>query len=115
MKYISDRIKNIYDYYGPGIETNKFYEEIEEVKKAVKNDDRENLIEELADIFITSRHMMYRFNISEGEVKKIIEYKLERQKFRMLIDKISSKLTDENKAKLNENIIKIYFKQQGGK
>lgn len=115
MKDILDRIKDIYDYYGPGIETNKFYEEIEEVKKAVKNEDRENLIEELADMYITSRHMMYRFNISEGEVKKIIEYKLERQKFRMLIEKISSKLKDENKVKLNENIMKIYFKQQGGK
>lgn len=101
MKDILDRIKNIYDYYGPGIETNKFYEEIEEVKKAVKNDDRENLIEELADVFITSRHMMYRFNISDEEIYKKIVYKLSRKQDRIRKEQIE-KLRIENKKKLNE-------------
>ena len=113
MKDILDRIKNIYDYYGPGIETNKFYEEIEEVKKAVKNDDRENLIEELADVFITSRHMMYKFDISEKEVSKKILYKLSRQENRIRKEQIEN-LSKENKKKLGEYINKKYI-QQGGK
>ena len=113
MKYILDRIKDIYDYYGPEIETNKFYEEIEEVKKAVKNDDRENLIEELADVFITSKHMMYRFDISEKEVSKKILFKLSRQENRIRKEQIEN-LSKENKQKLGEYINKKNI-QQGGK
>ena len=113
MKDILNKIKAIYDFYGPGIETNKFYEEIEEVKKAVKNEDRENLIEELADVFITSRHMMYRFNISDEEVYKKILYKLSRQEDRIRKEQIEN-LSKENKKKLGEYINKKYI-QQGGK
>lgn len=113
MRDILDRIKNIYDYYGPGIETNKFYEEIEEVKKAVKNDDRENLIEELADVFITSRHMMYKFDISEKEIYEKILFKLSRQENRIRKEQLEN-LSKENKKKLGEYINKKYI-QQGGK
>lgn len=113
MKYILDRIKDIYDYYGPEIETNKFYEEIEEVKKAVKNEDRENLIEELADIFITSRHMMNRFNILEEEIYEKILFKVSRQEERIRKEQIEN-LSEENKKKLGEYINKKYI-QQGGK
>ena len=113
MKYILDRIKDIYDYYGPGIETNKFYEEIEEVKKAVKNDDRENLIEELADMYITSRHMMNRFNILEEEIYEKILFKVSRQEERIRKEQIEN-LSEENKKKLGEYINKKYI-QQGGK
>ncbi len=113
MKYILDRIKDIYDYYGPEIETNKFYEEIEEVKKAVKNDDRENLIEELADLFITSRHMMNRFNILEEEIYEKILFKVSRQEERIRKEQIEN-LSKENKKKLGEYINKKYI-QQGGK
>lgn len=113
MKYILDRIKDIYDYYGPEIETNKFYEEIEEVKKAVKNDDRENLIEELADMYITSRHMMNRFNILEEEIYEKILFKVSRQEERIRKEQIEN-LSEENKKKLGEYINKKYI-QQGGK
>lgn len=113
MKDILDRIKDIYDYYGPGIETNKFYEEIEEVKKAVKNEDRENLIEELADLFITSRHMMNRFNILEEEIYEKILFKVSRQEERIRKEQIEN-LSEENKKKLGEYINKKYI-QQGGK
>ena len=113
MKYILDRIKDIYDYYGPGIETNKFYEEIEEVKKAVKNEDRENLIEELADMYITSRHMMNRFNILEEEIYEKILFKVSRQEERIRKEQIEN-LSEENKKKLGEYINKKYI-QQGGK
>lgn len=113
MKDILDRIKNIYDFYGSEIETNKFYEEIEEVKKAVKNEDRENLIEELADIFITSRHMMNRFNILEEEIYEKILFKVSRQEERIRKEQIEN-LSEENKKKLGEYINKKYI-QQGGK
>ena len=113
MKYILDRIKDIYDYYGPEIETNKFYEEIEEVKKAIKNEDRENLIEELADLFITSRHMMNRFNILEEEIYEKILFKVSRQEERIRKEQIEN-LSEENKKKLGEYINKKYI-QQGGK
>lgn len=113
MKYILDRIKDIYDYYGPEVETNKFYEEIEEVKKAIKNDDRENLIEELADLFITSRHMMNRFNILEEEIYEKILFKVSRQEERIRKEQIEN-LSEENKKKLGEYINKKYI-QQGGK
>lgn len=113
MRYILDRINDIYDYYGPEIETNKFYEEIEEVKKAVKNDDRENLIEELADLFITSRHMMNRFNILEEEIYEKILFKVSRQEERIRKEQIEN-LSKENKKKLGEYINKKYI-QQGGK
>lgn len=113
MKYILDRIKDIYDYYGPEIETNKFYEEIEEVKKAVKNEDRENLIEELADVFITSRHMMNRFNILEEEIYEKILFKVSRQEERIRKEQIEN-LSEENKKKIGEYINKKYI-QQGGK
>ena len=113
MKYILDRIKDIYNYYGSEVETKKFYEELEEVKKAVKNEDRENLIEELADVFITSRHMMNRFNILEEEIYEKILVKVSRQENRIRKEQIEN-LSKENKKKLGEYINKKYI-QQGGK
>ena len=103
MKNFNDSIKYIYDYYGPEIETNKFYEEIEELRQAVRNDDRENIKEEIADVYITTVHMMNKYNISEEEIQRLIEFKIGRQKHRMLtekIEKLKGKLTDKNKLKL---------------
>ena len=113
MKNWINRIRKIFDFYGPKVETEKFFEEIEELKKTIKNDDIENIPQEIADVFITSIHMMFKYDISFSDVQKQIEHKIERQEDRIHKEQLKEySLSINNKKKLNKYLDEL-IKREG--
>ena len=98
-----NRIKQIADYNGFKVICNKSFEEIGELNTAlaryqaeadthyegivedllIHGEVRENLIDELADVQITSNQLIYFLGLDK-EVKDMVEYKIQRQIQRMV-------------------------------
>ena len=76
-------IQKIAEYYGLDNQLNKTIEECAELIQAlVKLESRENTIEEIADVQIMLKQMLYLLDC-EKEVEKVMEYKINRQLERM--------------------------------
>ncbi len=76
---IEQNIQKIADYYGLDNQLNKTIEECAELIQAlVKLESRENTIEEIADVQIMLKQMLYLLDC-EKEVEKVMEYKINRQ------------------------------------
>ena len=75
---IEQNIQKIADYYGLDNQTDKTIEECAELIQAlVKLESRENTIEEIADMQIMLKQMLYLLDC-EKEVEKVMEYKINR-------------------------------------
>ena len=78
-KQTEQNIQKIADYYGLDSQTDKTIEECAELIQAlVKLESRENTIEEIADVQIMLKQMLYLLDC-EKEVEKVMEYKINRQ------------------------------------
>ncbi len=78
-KQTEQYIQKIADYYGLDNQTDKTIEECAELIQAlVKLESRENTIEEIADVQIMLKQMLYLLDC-EKEVEKVVEYKINRQ------------------------------------
>ncbi len=78
-KQTKQYIQKIADYYGLDNQTDKTIEECAELIQAlVKLESRENTIEEIADVQIMLKQMLYLLDC-EKEVEKVMEYKINRQ------------------------------------
>lgn len=88
---VEENIQKIADYYGCDNQTNKTIEECAEVIQALVKlkyseemyeDEydiaRKNVIEEMADVQIMLKQMLYLLDC-EKEVEKVMEYKINRQ------------------------------------
>ena len=76
---IEQNIQKIADYYGLDNQLNKTIEECAELIQAlVKLESRENTIEEIADVQIMLKQMLYLLDC-EKEMEKVMEYKINRQ------------------------------------
>lgn len=71
-------IKRIAEHYGWMHQRNKAIEELGELIVAIARNDRENIIEEIADVMVMIMQIEH-FLLCEEEVCDIIEQKLDRQ------------------------------------
>lgn len=83
MIKIANKIKNklleILNYYGEELQQGQMREEMMELDVAIKKKDRENYIEELADVFIVSLQLIMALKKNEKtKFKNIMNYKIER-------------------------------------
>ena len=77
------KLKKILAHYGPLIQKTKSMEELSELIQAIaKNiagvDNRDNIVEEIADSMIMISQLMLIFDINEEEVDKVKEEKIDR-------------------------------------
>ncbi len=80
---IEQYIQKIANYYGLDNQTDKIIEECAELIQALaKLESRENTIEEIADVQIMLKQMLYLLDC-EKEVEKVMGYKINRQLERM--------------------------------
>lgn len=76
---IEQYIQKIADNYGLDNQLNKTIEECAElIQSLAKLESRENTIEEIADVQIMLKQMLYLLDC-EKEVEKVMEYKINRQ------------------------------------
>lgn len=83
MIKIPNKIKNkllkILNHYGEGPQQWQMREEMMELDVAIKKKDRENYIEELADVFVVGLQLHMALKEDEKKkFKKIMTYKIER-------------------------------------
>jgi len=71
-----DKLKKIYNHFGYNTQVAKLKEELNELLYAINNNDTENMIEEIADVYVVIMQMISFFG--EGSMSKIIEYKIDR-------------------------------------
>lgn len=89
-----DRIKFIADKYGRNLQTTKAIEELAELQQAIcklnlaiiqnKGFEKEiqlkgNVKEEIADVVIMLNQLLYLYEIDEGHIASLIDFKLNRQ------------------------------------
>lgn len=85
---MSDEIKEIVEHYGKETQTFVAMEELSELSQALSKsmrgeDARRQILEEMADVYITLAEQRYIHDISLGEVLTVMEIKLNRMKERM--------------------------------
>ena len=73
-----EKLLEIIAFYGYEKQKLKAIEEMSELTKAICKDDRENIIEELADVKIMIAQLMLIYNIDVEEVLKVMDSKVER-------------------------------------
>lgn len=74
-----EKAKDILDFYGEELEIKKTFEELGELITAIAKDDRAGITEEIADVCICINHICDIYDIKEEEIKKTIDFKINRQ------------------------------------
>lgn len=88
MIYVPNQ-KEMVDFYGIEPQARQAMEESAELIQAInkvlrkKDDAKNHLAEEMADVFICLEQLKYSFDISDEEIQVWIDYKFERQKKRI--------------------------------
>lgn len=87
---MKDKLKNILTHYGLEPQIRQYAEESGELFKALntclrksskgQSDDtiRDNIVEEIADVTIMLEQMKIAFDVSDAEVEKIMDFKINR-------------------------------------
>lgn len=73
------RIRYIADYYGKDIHKLKCCEECAELIQAILKGNIKNIISEMADVMITIKELEYHYGLDEGQLEKMMEFKIDRQ------------------------------------
>lgn len=74
----SQDLRFVIDHFGKDAQRHKAIEELNELAVALAHDDRANIQEEMADVWLMLLQMMTVFNISEGSIFAAMAYKLQR-------------------------------------
>ena len=74
---IQQSIHNIAKHFGLEMQKGKTVEECNELIQAIKNEDFENTIEEIADVWIMLQQLIYLYGI-EDNVNEVIGQKIQR-------------------------------------
>ncbi len=74
--------------YGKESQLNMVIEEMSELTKEIckhkrGNQNRESILEELADVYITLEQLCYIFEIKDNEIREVLNKKLERLKAKL--------------------------------
>ena len=100
VKVDTEKCKAIIKHYGHTNQFNKAVEELSELIRAIVRDDKDNLIEEMADVYIMLEQLKIMCGICDGLVDYVIDEKLCRTFERM----------NEDDQKLNHKfVIKCKF------
>jgi NTP pyrophosphatase (non-canonical NTP hydrolase) len=86
---IQQSIRTIAKHFGLEMQKGKTVEECNELIQAIKNEDFENIVEEIADVWIMLQQLIYLYGI-ENNVNEVIEQKIQRT-----INRYSIEVQDE--------------------
>ncbi len=76
---LQKKLKKIYDFYGETLQQGQLIEEMEELKVAINKNDRENYIEEMADVLVVWMQLFLAMEEKEKhKLLKTVNYKVNR-------------------------------------
>ena len=76
---MNKKLLTIFNTYGKSHQTSKLLEEIGEFIETIMNDDKENMVKELADVMVLLNQFKLYYCIYDEEVKRVMIEKINRQ------------------------------------
>lgn len=76
---MENKLLTIFNTYGKSHQVSKLLEEVGEFIETVINEDKENMVQEMADCFVMLKQFQYYYGIEDKEIEEVIKYKINRQ------------------------------------
>lgn len=80
---MEDELLNIFNRYGKSHQVSKLLEEVGELIETIINEDKENMVQELADVMVVLYQFKLHYGITDEEIEEVMKFKIARQKERM--------------------------------
>ena len=80
---MENKLLTIFNTYGKSHQVSKLLEEIGEFIETVINEDKENMVQEMADCMVMLKQFQYYYGITDEEIIKVMKEKIERTIKRM--------------------------------
>lgn len=80
---MNDNLLTIFNTYGKSHQVSKLLEEVGEFIETVINEDKENMVQEIADCMVMLKQFQYYYGIEDKEIEEVMKYKVERTIKRM--------------------------------
>ena len=76
---MNDNLLTIFNTYGKSHQVSKLLEEVGEFIETVINEDKENMVQEIADITVMLKQFQYYYGITDEEIINNMQFKIKRQ------------------------------------
>ena len=76
---MNDNLLTIFYTYGKSHQVSKLLEEVGEFIETVINDDKENMVQEMADCMVMLKQFQYYYGITDEEIINNMQFKIKRQ------------------------------------
>ena len=76
---MENKLLTIFNTYGKSHQVSKLLEEVGEFIETVMNEDKENMVKEIADVMVLLKQFQYYYGITDEEIIKVMKEKIDRQ------------------------------------
>ena len=76
---MENKLLTIFNTYGKSHQVSKLLEEVGEFIETVINEDKENMVQEMADCMVMLKQFQYYYGITDEEIINNIQFKIKRQ------------------------------------
>ena len=76
---MENKLLTIFNTYGKSHQVSKLLEEVGEFIETVINEDKENMVQEMADCFVMLKQFQYYYGITDEEIINNMQFKIKRQ------------------------------------
>lgn len=76
---MNDNLLTIFNTYGKSHQVSKLLEEVGEFIETVINEDKENMVQEMADCMVMLKQFQYYYGITDEEIINNMQFKIKRQ------------------------------------
>lgn len=90
---MENKLLTIINTYGKSHQVSKLLEEVGELIETIMNEDKENMVQEIADVMVLLEQFKNYYDISSEEITEIFWYKVNRQ-----LDRIQREKENGNKS-----------------
>ena len=76
---MENKLLTIFNTYGKSHQVSKLLEEVGEFIETVINEDKENMVQEMADCMVMLKQFQYYYGITDEKIEEVMKYKIDRQ------------------------------------
>ena len=76
---MENKLLTIFNTYGKSHQVSKLLEEVGEFIETVMNEDKENMVQEMADCMVMLKQFQYYYGITDEETINNMQFKIKRQ------------------------------------
>ena len=76
---MENKLLTIFNTYGKSNQVSKLLEEVGEFIETIMNEDKENMVQEIADVMVMLKQFQYYYGIEDEQIEEIMKYKINRQ------------------------------------